>query len=149
MLPRLRSDHPNLRFVAVGRHPGQRLRRAAARLGITLTGAVPDVRPFLTHAALVVAPLRIARGVPNKVLEAMAMARPVVTTPVGAEGLDLVDGRHAAIAPDLDRFTERVARLLAHPEQAAAMGVAGREHVLATHGGPTDRAALERALSAS
>jgi spore maturation protein CgeB len=61
---------------------------------------------------------------------------------VGAEGLDLVDGRHAAIAPDLDRFTECVARLLAHPEQAAAMGVAGREHVVAAH----SLAALERCL---
>jgi glycosyltransferase involved in cell wall biosynthesis len=115
---------------------------AAEAPQVTIVGPVPEIRPWIARAALVVAPLTAGSGTKYKILEAMAMARPVVTTPVGAEGLDLVDGRHAAIALDLDRFAERVALLLARPEQAAAIGAAGREHVLATH----SLAALERCL---
>ena len=96
--PRLRAEHPDLRFVVVGRRPGRRLRRCAMRLGFTLTGAVPDVRPFLAHAAVAVAPLRVARGVPNKVLEAMAMAKAVVATPAAARGLRVRAGQDIVLA---------------------------------------------------
>jgi len=112
VLPELRIDHPNLRFVAVGRRPGRWLRRAAATLGITLTGAVADVRPFLAHAALVVAPLRIARGVPNKVLEAMAMGKAVVTTPAAVIGLNVRPGEDVLLATDPEDMARAVRRVL-------------------------------------
>jgi sugar transferase (PEP-CTERM/EpsH1 system associated) len=132
VLPRLRFDHPNLRFVAVGRHPGQRLRRAATRLGFTLTGAVSDVRPFLAHAALVVAPLRIAQGVPNKVLEAMAMGKAVVTTPVAVTGLRLRSGEDVLLAADAEDMATAVARLL-EPRFARKMGEKARARVVADY----------------
>jgi polysaccharide biosynthesis protein PslH len=132
VLPRLRFDHPNLRFVAAGRRPGQRLRRAAARLGFTLTGAVPDVRPFLAHAALVVAPLRIGRGVPNKVLEAMAMGKAVVTTSAAVTGLYVRPGDDVLLAADAEAMATAVARLL-EPRFAREMGEKARARVIADY----------------
>lgn len=131
------------RLLLVGRDPTPAMLEAASGAPqVTITGPVAEIRPWIARAALIVAPLTAGSGTKYKILEAMALARPVVTTPVGAEGLDLVDGRHAAIVPDLGRFADRVAGLLAHPGQAAAMAAAGREHVLATH----SLAALERCL---
>ena len=99
VLPRLRADQPGLRFAVVGRGAGATPAPSrGAPWASTLTGAVPDVRPFLAHAALVVAPLRIARGVPNKVLEAMAMGKAVVATPAAVEGLRLGPGQDILIA---------------------------------------------------
>jgi sugar transferase (PEP-CTERM/EpsH1 system associated) len=132
VLPRLRFDHPTLRFVAVGRRPGRWLRRAAARLGFTLTGAVADVRPFLAHAALVVAPLRIARGVPNKVLEAMAMGKAVVTTPTAIAGLRLRPGDDVLLAADPEGMARAVARAL-EPRLARGMGEKARARVVADY----------------
>jgi sugar transferase (PEP-CTERM/EpsH1 system associated) len=131
-LPGLRIDHPDLRFVAVGRRPGQRLRRAAARLGITLTGAVADVRPFLAHAALVVAPLRVARGVPNKVLEAMAMAKAVVTTPAAVTGLNVRPGEDVLLATDPEDMARAVRRVL-EPGFARRVGEQARARVVADY----------------
>jgi polysaccharide biosynthesis protein PslH len=132
VLPRLRVDHPALRFVAVGRRPGPRLRRSAARLGITLTGAVPDVRPFLAHAALVVAPLRIARGVPNKVLEAMAMGKAVVTTPAAVTGLQVRPGEDVLVANDPEDMASAVRRVL-EPRFARSLGEKARARVVADY----------------
>ena len=132
VLPRLRFDHPSLRFVAVGRRPGPRLRRSAARLGITLPGAVADVRPFLAHAALVVAPLRIARGVPNKVLEAMAMGKAVVTTPAAVTGLRLRPGEDVLLAADPEGMARAVARVL-EPRFARSIGEKARARVVADY----------------
>ena len=136
------------RMLLVGRDPTPAMYAAAADVpDVTIVGPVPDIRPYIARAALVVAPLTSGSGTKYKILEAMAMARPVVTTPVGAEGLDLTDGRHVAIEPNLDRFAERVALLLAHPEQAAAMGLAAREHVLAAHSLPALERCLRRAMA--
>jgi sugar transferase (PEP-CTERM/EpsH1 system associated) len=132
VLPRLRSDHPHLRFVGVGRGPGRRLRRAAARLGFTLTGAVPDVRPFLAHAAVVVAPMRIARGVPNKVLEAMAMAKAVVATPAAVTGLRVRAGEDVLVAADPESLARATARVL-DPQFARGLGERGRARVVADY----------------
>jgi sugar transferase (PEP-CTERM/EpsH1 system associated) len=87
VLPRIRLARPDVRLAVVGSNPTETVRALGNREGITVTGRVPDVRPYLRHAAVAVAPLRIARGIQNKVLEALAMARPVVCTPPAAEGL--------------------------------------------------------------
>jgi len=87
---------------------------------------VPDVRGWLAAADVVVAPLRIARGIQNKVLEAMAMARPVVASPEAAEGIDAANGKHFLIAADPAEEVEKVAALLADPERALRLGRAAR-----------------------
>ncbi len=86
--PRLRRKWPEARFWIVGARPTDEVRRLGEVPGVNVTGGVPDMRPFLAHATLAVAPLRVARGIQNKVLEAMAMARPVVATGAALDGLD-------------------------------------------------------------
>jgi glycosyltransferase involved in cell wall biosynthesis len=93
-------------------------------------GEVPDVRPFLAAADLVVAPLTIARGVQNKVLEAMAMARPVLLTRAAATGIAAHDGEHFAVADTDEALIARAVDLLANPLAAAAMGEAARRFVV-------------------
>ncbi len=85
----LRARVPGVRFFIVGARPAEAVRRLAQRPGVHVTGSVADIRPYLAHAALAVAPLRIARGIQNKVLEAMAMARPIVASPEALDGIDL------------------------------------------------------------
>ncbi|HXV23495.1 MAG TPA: TIGR03087 family PEP-CTERM/XrtA system glycosyltransferase, partial [Alphaproteobacteria bacterium] len=80
VLPRLRGEVPGLRFAVVGRAPSRRVRRLSEVLGVKVVGGVADMRPYLAHAAAVVAPLPVTIGVPNKILEGMAMARPVIAT---------------------------------------------------------------------
>ena len=87
VFPLVRRQRPNARFVIAGARPAPSVRQLAAREGVAVTGAVRDIRPYIAHADVVVAPLRTARGVQNKVLEALAMARPVVATPRALEGL--------------------------------------------------------------
>ncbi len=93
----LRARFPDLGFTIVGARPVEAVRALGRRPGITVTGRVADVRPYLAHAAAVVAPMRVARGVQNKVLEAMAMDRPVLTTRAGAEGLGEAVAEHTAV----------------------------------------------------
>ena len=87
VLPRLRQQQPSARFWIVGSKPGREVQKLAALEGVHVTSRVPDVRPYIAHAGAVVAPLRVARGTQNKVLEAYAMARPVVLTGAAANGL--------------------------------------------------------------
>lgn len=124
--PALRALHPHARFAIVGRNPAPQVQALAALPGVIVTGAVPDVRGWLAAADVVVAPLRIARGIQNKVLEAMAMARPVVASPQAAEGIDARDGQHLLIAADPTDEIKRIADLLADPARAARLGIAAR-----------------------
>jgi hypothetical protein len=87
VFPRVRSSFPQARFYIVGARPARAVRDLARLPGVRVTGAVPDIRPYLAHSRAAVAPLRIARGVQNKVLEAMAMARPVVASPQAVAGI--------------------------------------------------------------
>ncbi len=104
-------------FYIVGARPGAALRRLARRPGVVVTGRVADTRPYLAHAALVVAPLHIARGVQNKVLEAMAMARPVLATPAAFEGITATPGRDLLVAEDAPAMIREARAVLAgrHP----------------------------------
>ena len=89
ILPKIRAQVPDASFAIVGRNPTQKLRDAAERLGMIVTGTVDDVRPYLDEAAVYVVPLRAGSGTRMKIFEALAMAKPVVSTTVGAEGLAL------------------------------------------------------------
>lgn len=105
ILPRIRQQL-NAAFYIVGSNPTQQVLALGAHEGVHVTGRVEDIRPFLADAAAAVAPMRIARGIQNKVLEAMAMARPVVTTSQGLEGIEAVPGRHLLLADDAESFAD-------------------------------------------
>ena len=131
ILPLVRRVFPKLEILIVGRDPSSELVNAAQRYDdVTVTGAVDDVRPYLEQADVFVAALRFASGVQNKVLEAMAMEIPVVTTPVVAAGL-CVDGVEAPLVVGLDaeEIAAGIIRLLAHPEERASLSAAGRRFV--------------------
>jgi sugar transferase (PEP-CTERM/EpsH1 system associated) len=116
VLPALRERHPALSFTIVGARPAPAVQQLAALPGVRVTGTVPDVRPWLAHAALSVAPLRIARGIQNKVLEAMAMAKTVVVSAQALEGIEAEPGRELLLAEDAPRFIEAVEGALARPD---------------------------------
>jgi sugar transferase (PEP-CTERM/EpsH1 system associated) len=98
VFPALRSRWPDSCFVVVGARPTADVLKLSEVVGITVTGTVPDVRPYIKHAEVIVAPLQLARGVQNKVLEGMAMAKTVVASPEAAEGIDAISGTELAIA---------------------------------------------------
>jgi polysaccharide biosynthesis protein PslH len=129
MLPQLVQAHKRIRFYVVGRSPAPAV-RALASQGVIVTGTVPDVRPYLQHAAVVVAPMRVARGVQNKVLEAMSMGRPVVAARDCVDAISAVDGKELLAATTAVQYVEAVRRLLEHAELADRIGAAGRACVV-------------------
>lgn len=124
--PRVRAAIPDATLKIVGHGPPAPVRQLGQRPGITVTGSVPDVRPYLASAQAVVVPLRIGGGTRLKIVEALAMAKPVVTTTLGAEGLAVEPGRHLLIADDPDAFASDVIALLRDPAQRASLAHAGR-----------------------
>ncbi len=129
VLPSVRQRHPAARFVIVGRKPDAQVLALGKREGIVVTGEVPDVRGYLAAADVVVAPLRIARGIQNKVLEAMAMARPVVASADAAQGIDAIDGHDLMVAERPEQEIELTLRLLDDPLLAAQVGRAARRRM--------------------
>lgn len=146
-LPALRRDWPALRLHVVGRNPTPEV-AALAGDAVAVTGTVPDVRPYLQHAAVVVAPLRLARGIQNKVLEAMAMARPVVASAGCAEAIDARAGVELAAAAQAADFVARIGELLRTPRAAEAMGQAARACVEQRYGWSAHLAKIDRHLPA-
>jgi sugar transferase (PEP-CTERM/EpsH1 system associated) len=132
--PRLRDQFPGLVFWIVGRNPVAAVRNLARIDGVEVTGAVPDVRPYLARASVAVVPLRIARGVQSKILEAMAMARPVVVSPAALTGLDLQVGREVLLADGPEQWETQIAALLANPATADALGRSARQCVVERFG---------------
>jgi len=134
VMPVIRARHPDAAFTIVGRAPSAEVRVLDGVAGTRVTGEVTDVRPWLAGADCVVAPLLIARGVQNKVLEAMAMARPVVLTTAAATGVAGKDGVHFAVADGAAGLAARVLALIEDRAAAQAMGAAARRFVLAHAG---------------
>lgn len=121
--PLVRARVPEAQFIAVGMQPPADL---ADHPGVTVTGAVPDVRPYLAEAAAVVAPLRVGGGTRLKIIEAMAAGKAVVSTTLGAEGIDVVAGRDLLLADEPQAFADAVVSLLTNPELRAELGRSGR-----------------------
>jgi sugar transferase (PEP-CTERM/EpsH1 system associated) len=130
VMPAIRSVFPVARFNVVGRAPTQQVRALDGINGTRVTGAVLDVRPWIAGADLVVAPLTIARGVQNKVLEAMAMARPVLATPQAATGIPARDGFEIVVADGADALVPQALAMLHDPVRAANIGQAARAFVI-------------------
>ncbi|WP_108790400.1 TIGR03087 family PEP-CTERM/XrtA system glycosyltransferase [Erythrobacter sp. Alg231-14] len=133
-LPGMRAQFPDAELHIVGRNPTRKLLSFDGHDGITIWGEVPDVRPFIAAATCVVAPLMIARGVQNKVLEAMAMAKPVMLTPEAATGINAQDSNHWMMCPpDVAAMRARIVDLLGESGAGAKMGNAARQFVLEHH----------------
>ncbi len=145
MLPALRERFPKVRFHVVGRSPAPAVQQLAGP-HVNVTGTVPDVRPYVQHAAAVVAPLRLARGIQNKVLEAMAMARPVVAAAPCVAAIDAQEGRELFGATEAGEYVDILARLIEDPARAAAVGAAGRQRVLDGYSWAARLADLDRFL---
>ena len=131
VMPALRRRVPAARFWIVGAAPTGDVRALAGLPGVQVTGRVPDTRPYLAAADVVVAPLRIARGIQNKLLEAMAMARPVVATPEAFQGVRAEPGRDILLASGIAETVQRIADVL--DGRHATMGAAARRAVEASH----------------
>ena len=148
MLPRLLEKRPAVRFYIVGRTPTDAVQALGGK-HIAVTGTVADVRPYLQHAAAVVAPLRLARGVQNKILEAMAMGVPVVSSQECSTAIDALPGRDFLTAGSAAEFVSQVEWVLAEPERAAGVGTAARQRVLERYSWDAHLSVIDRYLESS
>lgn len=148
ILPALRSLVPGVRFVVAGRNPSPALlRRFGGLPDVEFTGTVPDMRVELARAAVCVVPLRIGSGTRLKILEAAAMGKAIVSTRIGAEGLDFTDGEDIVIADDPSDFAHAVARILEESDCRLRLGKAARALVEREYGFAALKRRLARALS--
>lgn len=129
ILPRIRAEVPEAILTVVGRNPSDRLRQMGSKAGIEVTGTVDDVRPYMDEAAVYVVPLRAGSGTRLKIFEAMAMAKAVVSTTVGAEGLSITPGREFLLADGPEAFAREVVSLFRDPARRLQLGRAGRRLV--------------------
>ncbi|HEX5830794.1 MAG TPA: glycosyltransferase [Gemmatimonadaceae bacterium] len=129
VMPRLRQRFPDVTLTVVGRNPPAAVQALAADQGVTITGRVPDVRPYMERGAVFIVPIRVGGGTRLKIYEAMAMECPVVSTRVGAEGLPLDAGRHLLLADTPEELAAAIGGLLDDPARARALAVAAAEHV--------------------
>ena len=132
-LPLIRAVRPATRLKIVGAEPPPEIRRLATIPGVTVTGTVPDIRPHLGSAALSVAPLRIARGTQNKILESMAMGVPVVCSDLAARGVDAVPGAHLLTAGRPRDYADAILRLLGDRVRRDTLAHAARARVQSHH----------------
>ncbi len=144
--PRVRVKAPDAVFAIVGSRPAKVVEALAGRDGIVVTGRVPDVRPYLQHARVTVAPLHVARGVQNKMLEAMAAGRPVVATSGAAEGIEAEAGVHYLCADDPAAFAAALLHCLDDPSIGARLGAAARVQMIARHSWPAQMRRFEDVL---
>jgi len=131
--PGLRAVVPDVSLTVVGRRPTPRLLDLGRQNGITVTGTVPDVRPYLDQAEVYIVPLRVGGGTRLKIFEALAMGKPVVSTTIGAEGLGLVSGLHYVAADTHAEFSAAIERLFGDQGSRAELGAAGRALVEAEY----------------
>lgn len=135
--PMLRRVRPALRLQIVGAAPTARVLALGRIEGVTVTGSVPDVRPYVQGSALTIAPLKIARGTQNKILESMAMQVPVISSRTAADGVDAVPGEHLVVANSADETCEAILRVAGDAAERARLGQAGRARALSHHAWPS------------
>jgi polysaccharide biosynthesis protein PslH len=126
VFPKVRDRIPHASLSVIGRRPAPEVQQLHGLPGVTLHADVPEVIPHLCAASVVAVPLRFGSGVQTKVIEALAMGRPVVTTSVGRDGLDVRDGREVLVADQADSFAAACVALMQDPARAEAIGESGR-----------------------
>jgi polysaccharide biosynthesis protein PslH len=136
VLPELRRRRSGTRFEIVGADPSPEIRELGRLPGVMVSGSVPDVRPYVTRAALTVAPLEIARGTQNKILESMAMGVPVVCSRQAVGGVDAIPGEHLLACASPASMIDSILSVLESPERRASLAAAARGRVLSHHSWP-------------
>jgi glycosyltransferase involved in cell wall biosynthesis len=132
-----------MRLAIVGADPSPAVRRLGDLPGVTVTGSVPDVRPYVRKSAVMVAPLNIARGTQNKILEGMSLGVPVVSSSVAAGGVDAVAGEHLAVADAPQDVAAAVLRIAGDPAERNRLAQAGRVRMLSHHAWPESMKRLD------
>jgi sugar transferase (PEP-CTERM/EpsH1 system associated) len=143
LLPLLKEKRPAVKLLIVGADPSPQVRRLGEIAGVTVTGSVPDVRPYVRRSALTIAPLAIARGTQNKMLESMAMGVPVVASALAAGGVDAIAGEHLLTAEKPSQYREAILRLLDDPAERGRVAAAGRARVVSNHSWPASMKRLD------
>lgn len=146
IMPRIQRERPDFHLTLLGKDPPPEI-QALHGDSVTVTGLVDDTRPYLQGSAVFVCPLRSGSGTRFKLMEALACGCPVVSTNIGAEGLDAVDGQHMLLRDTPSAFADAVIDLLEQPERGAAIGRAGREWVAANHGWGHSAALIKKAYA--
>ena len=144
ILPLLQKSKPSTKLVIIGANPSEEIKKLANLPGVTVTGTVDDVRPYVRRSALMIAPLEIARGTQNKILEAMAMGVPVVCSKLAAGGIDAVPGEHFLQAEYAEEYVEAILTILENLETREKFAKAGRERMLKNHHWPNSMARLDQ-----
>jgi glycosyltransferase involved in cell wall biosynthesis len=140
---RIRSCVPDVRFVVAGRNPPEEFRQRLSRVpGVEFTGTVPDMRAEIASAAVCVVPLRMGSGTRMKILESAAMAKPIVSTRLGAEGLEFVDGQEIVLEDEPAHFADAVVKLLNAAIDRQRLGRAARKRVEQNYSFPALRTSL-------
>jgi glycosyltransferase involved in cell wall biosynthesis len=147
--PAVRRRLPGVRFYVAGSRPPRRIRRLAREPGVVVTGYVADLGPLLRRSAVTVVPVHSGSGMRVKILEAFARGLPVVSTTIGAEGIDARDGEHLLLADDPQAFAARVVDVLTDPAAAAALASAGRALVETRYDWRTALAGLDGVYASS
>ena len=147
-LPLIQAQIPAATFVICGSRPTAAVRRLAKQRGVTVTGWVPDTRPYLDRAEVFVAPLRMGRGIQNKLLEGLAMGLPCVASAAAATGVVIPNGDGILTANDANEFAGHVVRLLREGDFRTAMARKARAAVEANYQWATQLAALDRVIAA-
>jgi glycosyltransferase involved in cell wall biosynthesis len=129
LLPRIRSHIPDVTVCIAGRNPSAKIEALAARNGARITGSVPDIRPYISEAAVYLVPLRMGGGTRLKIFEAMAMGKAIVSTSIGAEGLPVRDGENILIRDNPDDFAFSIVHLLRSPSTRKSLGYQARRTV--------------------
>jgi glycosyltransferase involved in cell wall biosynthesis len=133
VMPLIHREHPKATLTIVGPYPPPEVQQLASRPGVTVTGYVDDVRPYFTHASVLILPLRAGAGTKVRIFTAMAMGKPVVATPVGAEGIDARFDEGIIIAELPTEFGDRVSALLGDPTRRMQLGRTAREAAAARY----------------
>ena len=133
VFPIIQQKLPEAELRIIGSSPVPAVQKLAELNGVTVTGFVKDVRPFLIDAAVSIAPLRLARGTQNKILESMAMGLPVIATSNAAKGVQAIPGEHLFVADQPDDFARKVIAVLQQPETGYALAAAARNQITQSH----------------
>ena len=145
--PILRRRNSNLKFMIVGADPSKEIRALESNPGVTVTGSVPEVQPYVRKAVCTVAPLNIARGTQNKILEALAMGVPTVCSVLAAGGVDAVPGEHLLTARTPEEYSEAILRLVEQPRERRRFSEAGRARMLSHHSWPSSMQRLDHIIA--
>lgn len=145
--PKIRSTVPTAELRIIGSNPVRAVRKLERMTGVSVTGHVPDVRPYLSDARVSVAPLRMARGTQNKILESMAMGLPVVATPQAAKGIQAMPQKHFLVGENPESFAKWVIEVLQRPDLQESLSEAGRKKVEEVHAWPASMEILDTILA--